>query len=554
MAKKRILLINEFSLMNTGFSVMAYDLFTRLHATGKYELAELASYVSDDDPRINQLPWRVYPVIPSDSNDEEKKLFQKEYATSQFGSLRFNQTVLDFMPDIVFSYRDYWHDEFILRSESRRCYKYIWSVCVDSEPPRDEWLSTFSTVDLLTSYTEWGLSVLNKYGNNKLNVATTNTMPGIDIEIFKPMDKSAVRKDFGISEDSIIITTVMRNQPRKLFPNLIKSFSRVIDRLLKDGKEELTSKVYLHLHTGNPDCGFDIPKEIIRYGVPHKVIVTYYCGNCQSTEIAMYRGDRCYCSGCGKKTNAMANTSSGPDRPTLAKIYNLGNLYVQHSTAGALEIPIIEAKACGLPVVSMEYAAPYELARLGGSYGQVSIAGWKQEGIRETSQIRAIPNDKDLEDLIYSYVNESKETRDRLSTEARETAVAHHGADGFCSKWMEIFDSIEQQDPFRWFDIPAYINSSKIKNAVDICTKTPTNKNPIDMASSVISDNSSFFSAYNVNNIKDAYYGNSFNSSIEIDSALSSLETKANHHNQFEAQRFNTHCPTEVTINIGEVL
>ena len=541
--------------MNTGFSVMAYDLFTRLHATSKYELAELSSYISDDDPRINLLPWKVYPVIPSENNPTAKDLYNREYATSQFGALRFNDTVLDFMPDIVFSYRDYWHDEFILRSESRKYFKYIWSVCVDSEPPRDEWLSTFATADLLTSYTDWGLSVLNKYGNNKLNVAKTNTMPGIDMEIFKPLDKATTRKEFNVSEDVIIITTVMRNQPRKLFPNLIKSFRRVIDRLIADGKEELASKVYLHLHTGNPDCGFDIPKEIIRYGVPHKIMVSYYCQNCKATEVATYKGDRCYCSHCAQKTSMMANTANGPDRNVLAKIYNLGNLYVQYSTAGALEIPIVEAKACGLPVVSMEYAAPYELARLGGSYGQVSIVGWKQEGVRETSQIRAIPNDKELEDLIYSYVNETKETRDRLSIEARNTAVLYHGADEFCNKWMALFDSIEPQDAFRWYDLPSYgHNAEDIDRMSSACLKNPTNKNPIDAISSTLLDSSTFFSSYNLNNIKDLYYGNSTSPTMEMNKILDALKTKADNHNRFENLRFNTLCPVKTTPKIGKVL
>ena len=106
--KKRILLVSEFSLLNTGFSVMAYDLLSRLHKSDKYEVAELASYVSDDDPRVKKLPWRVFPVIPSQSNKEEFQTFQQEYQTAQFGSLRFEAAVNEFKPDIVFSYRDYW--------------------------------------------------------------------------------------------------------------------------------------------------------------------------------------------------------------------------------------------------------------------------------------------------------------------------------------------------------------------------------------------------------------------------------------------------------------
>jgi hypothetical protein len=70
--------------------------------------------------------------------------------------------------------------------------------------------------------------------------------------------------------------TVMRNQPRKLFPNIMSAFANALDNLYKLGLGDIADKTYLYLHTGNPDCGFDIPKEIIRYGVGNRVIVTYY--------------------------------------------------------------------------------------------------------------------------------------------------------------------------------------------------------------------------------------------------------------------------------------
>ena len=504
--KKRILLVSEFSLLNTGFSVMAYDVLSRLHKSGKYEVAELASYVSDDDPRINQLPWKVYPVIPSQSKKDEMERFQREYQTAQFGSIRFESAVNHFKPDIVFSYRDYWHDEFITKSPSRPYYTYIWSACIDSEPPRDEWMATFSTVDLLTSYTQWGLNVLRKYGGGKLNVSDIDTMPGVDIDVFKPMDKAAVREEYGLPKDANIIMTVMRNQPRKLFPNIMSAFANALDNLYKLGMSDIADKTYLYLHTGNPDCGFDIPKEIIRYGVGNRVIVTYYCQTCKQSTPGFYCGDRKYCPKCRAKACAMANTSNGSTREELAKIYNLADLYVQYSVAGALEIPIIEAKACGVPVVSVDYAAPYELARLGGGYGQVRMAGWKQESVRETSQIRGVPDDKHLEEIFTSFLQESDEKRQLLCSLARDTAEHYHSSDGFAKKWDDIFSLVPVKNPFRWFAPPATSNYINLKsdvsydafNACSIAssafTKGCMQGTPFQMAaiSDVMNNNSAF--------------------------------------------------------------
>lgn len=465
--KKRVLLVSEFSLLNTGFSVMAYDVLSRLHKSGKYEVAELASYVSDDDPRIHQLPWKVYPVIPSNSKKEEMERYHREYQTSQFGSLRFESAVNHFKPDIVFSYRDYWHDEFITKSPSRPYYTYIWSACVDSEPPRDEWMATFSTVDLMTSYTQWGLNVLRKYGGGKLNVSNIDTMPGVDIETFRPMDRNKIREEYGIPQDANIIMTVMRNQPRKLFPSIMSAFANTLDNLYKMGLDAIADKTYLYLHTGNPDCGFDIPKELIRYGIGNRVIVTYYCQTCKQSTPGFYSGDRKYCPKCRAKACAMANTSNGSTREELAKIYNLADLYLQYSVAGALEIPIIEAKACGVPVVSVEYAAPYELARLGGGYGQVQMAGWKQESVRETSQIRGVPDDKHLEEILTSFLQEGEEKRKLMRELARDTAERYHSSDGFAQKWDQIFASVPSKNPFRWFANP------KVSNYINLQSNGP---------------------------------------------------------------------------------
>ena len=100
--KTRVLLIGEFSQLNTGFSVMANDLLSEMHNSGRYEVAEIGSYVQDNDPRVTSLPWKVYPVVPTDP--AQRDLYNANYKTAQFGSLVFDKAVMDFKPDIVFSF------------------------------------------------------------------------------------------------------------------------------------------------------------------------------------------------------------------------------------------------------------------------------------------------------------------------------------------------------------------------------------------------------------------------------------------------------------------
>src|SRR6185312_13049526 len=100
MNKKRILLVNEASFLNTGFSVFGMEVMKRLYETGKYELAELGSYGSDNDPRVSMLPWKFYGVLPK--NEEENKVYNSDIQ-NQFGKHKFEQACLNFKPDVVCS-------------------------------------------------------------------------------------------------------------------------------------------------------------------------------------------------------------------------------------------------------------------------------------------------------------------------------------------------------------------------------------------------------------------------------------------------------------------
>ena len=62
-------------------------------------------------------------------------------------------------------------------------------------------------------------------------------------------DKAAHRIEMGLQPDWFIVGTVMRNQKRKLFFELMKSFRLFLDR----APPEIAAKSYLYLHTSYPE-------------------------------------------------------------------------------------------------------------------------------------------------------------------------------------------------------------------------------------------------------------------------------------------------------------
>ena len=99
--KKRILLCCEASYLNTGYATYGREVMKRLYQSGKYELAEFASYGHNNDSRSNSIPWKFYGNSPDENNAREVQEYHQK-ATNQFGEWKFESVLLDFKPDIVF--------------------------------------------------------------------------------------------------------------------------------------------------------------------------------------------------------------------------------------------------------------------------------------------------------------------------------------------------------------------------------------------------------------------------------------------------------------------
>src|SRR5690606_32648153 len=133
---------------------------------------------------------------------------------------KFTEVLADHKSDVILTLRDHWMDEFVSRHEFRPFYKWIHMACVDGHPQRPEWLRTYKNVDVLLSYSQYGKRVLEEESNGKLKVFGI-APPGVDTDVYRPLDKTEVRRRWNIDPNVLIVGTVMRNQQRKLFPRLI---------------------------------------------------------------------------------------------------------------------------------------------------------------------------------------------------------------------------------------------------------------------------------------------------------------------------------------------
>ena len=166
--KKKILLCNEASFLNTGYATYGRELMKRLYASNKYELAELATYVSPNDERFSQIPWKTYSNLP-DPNDAQESDLYRSNVTYQFGEFKFEHVLLDFQPDIVVDIRDWWMLEFEERSPFRGLFYWAIMPTVDASPQNEQWLSTYNSADAVFNYSDWGYEVLKQEGGGSIN-------------------------------------------------------------------------------------------------------------------------------------------------------------------------------------------------------------------------------------------------------------------------------------------------------------------------------------------------------------------------------------------------
>lgn len=444
MRKKKILFVTEASWLSTGYSVYTKEILSRLNQLDEFEVAELSCYVDRNDSNIKNVPWRVYANKPL-PQDELFNLY-KGNPVAQFGDLSFNNVLLDFQPDIVMDIRDWWMIEFEQRSPFRDFFHWAIMPTVDAEPQNPQWINTYNSADSVFAYSEFGRdTMLSQCGNiNFQDIASPAAS-----QAFTPVpDKKAHKESMGISADSIIIGTVMRNQKRKLYPDLFASFRKILDNTDRND-------IYLYCHTYYPDVGWDIPELIQKYGLASRVLVTYKCKQCGHKSVDFFQNSVQVCQKCKGFSNQIVGINNPIDEVELSHIYNLFDVYVQYANSEGFGMPQLEAAHCGLPVISTYYSAMESVIDNIKGYGVKPISFYSE---CETGCNRAVPNNDAFVELVLGMINSQKENPNFFVEEGqriRQNAINHYTWDKAADAWAKCFRDVELRDPSKtWFSPP----------------------------------------------------------------------------------------------------
>jgi len=449
MRKPRILFCSEATFLNTGYATYTREILNYLYSTGKYELAEMASYGERHDSRAKNIPWKYYGVVPDSSCPDDEKNQYNQNPLAQFGELIFEPVCLDFLPDIVCDIRDFWMLDFAERSPFRPYFKWCIMPTVDARPQARQWVSTYKSADACLTYSEWAGEVLKQQSGGKINYIGIS--PPSAHNAYQPIeDKSGLRASFGINPEAKIIGTVMRNQRRKLYPDLFQAF-----RLLLDSVED-NSNYYLYCHTSYPDLGWDIPELLQQYQLSSKVYFTYICGQTGRPFPSLFKGAIAQSPYTGKYGASLSNVKHGVEYEDLSKIINLFDLYVQYANCEGFGLPQVEAAACGIPVMATDYSAMESVVRNLGGTPLTPRALYKE---LETGCFRAVPDNELAAKKFKEFFEQPISIRKRLGFETRQAFLKHYQWDKSGKAWENYFDSVQISENFQnWKSEPRIKN------------------------------------------------------------------------------------------------
>ena len=350
MRKKKILFHSNFHNAFTGFGKNCKNVLSYLYSTGKYEIVEYATGISEDGPANNTTPWKVIGTLPADP--QTRSLWNSDPQKQRsmgYGAALIDKIIAEEQPDVyigsedIWGFSGYWHKPWWNKTTCA-----IWTT-IDSLPLLPEALNAAPKIKNYFVWSPFAEKAFHQAGYNHVKLLRGSISVN-DFFPFDPKDRDSLRAKANILPDDFVVGFVFRNQLRKSVSILLDGFKQ-----LCDNHPNLNSKLLLHTNWSE---GWDIPRLIKEKNIDNsKILTTYVCSQCNNYEVKPFAGEGLKCESCsspkGQKTTGV---KKGVDELQLNEIYNLMDVYCHPFTSGGQEIPIQEAKLTELITLVTNYS------------------------------------------------------------------------------------------------------------------------------------------------------------------------------------------------------
>lgn len=368
----KILIQSNAPWSNTGYGVQIKHLVPRLEKAG-HEVA-IFSFYGLQGGMTNVNGYMIYPPL-----------------RDPFGQDVISQHMDHFGGDVLISLMDVWTTQQMGSIAKRSRWNWLPWTPIDAVPIPQLVKTALDGAHTILPYSKFGESSLIDSGYENVFY-----VPHGFSENYCPGSKEESRKALGLPEDAFIIGMVAANKdfpPRKSFPQQMIAFKSFLEN-------HPGSILYLHTIIGPEDRGVDILALGKELGIIKSMIWTN-----------------------------QYQYSMGLPEVALAHLYRSFDILTSTSRSEGFCIPLIEAQACGTPVVVSDFTSMPELVRSGKVV---------KKGMREWTPLNVWHFIPDPEAIAAAYEELYEELSDETSaTTLKEGAVK--GVSGF--KWDAVVEN-----------------------------------------------------------------------------------------------------------------
>lgn len=229
---------------------------------------------------------------------------------------------------------------------------------------------------------------MSRFGETELKAAGLDPLyvpHGIDTSVFCPVENA--REQTGMPEDDFIVGMVAANKgnpSRKCFEEAFRGFKVLHDR-------HPDTKLYLHSEISGRFGGVNLLALANDVGIPSKALLV-----CDQYRASHYPHSD----------------------DAMAAIYSSLDVLLAPSAGEGFGIPVVEAQACGVPVIVSNFSAQPELVG----------AGWMVEGTRHYTAIGAwqvSPHVEEIAECLQEAYGQPEKGVESASKMAREFAEGY---------------------------------------------------------------------------------------------------------------------------------
>lgn len=261
------------------------------------------------------LNWGGMPIYPMGMDPYGNDIVEKHAA--------------HFEADIVISLMDVW----VLHQYGKKQMRWIPYMPIDHDPIPPKVLSALEGAYKVVSYAKYGERALNAAG-----IANTMIPHGVDCSVYTPTDKRAAKQQLGFDPDAFVIGMVAANKgfpSRKCFPENLQAVAQ-----FKAAHPGVKVHLYLHTLENTAQGGVDL--------------------NLLLQNLGFQAGEVTFC-------NQYKYISGMLGHEYMADAYNAMDVLLAASMSEGFGIPLIEAQACGTPVIAGDYTSMRELVFAGAA-------------------------------------------------------------------------------------------------------------------------------------------------------------------------------------------